>query len=339
MRPKSTAGATDDGEQPMETWRGQVPGKLAGQRLDQVLAELVPELSRTQAKRLIDDGFCVLDGHRAKSGTRPAPGAAIVVRLVEPESDIVPEDIPLEVLLEDDSLIVVNKPAGIAAHPARGTPRGTLLNALAGHLHGRGGPQPRVTLVHRLDRDTSGAILAAKTVAVHRELKTQMDDGTLSRVYWALVRGLPEPRRDTISQPLGRERGDKLRMVVSSQGVEAVTHYEVLATDGDLSLVRAKLQTGRTHQIRVHFEWLGHPLVGERTYRGSRPRLDQLDEAFVGQALHSRSLSFDHPVTGQRLTVEAALPAAMASLVARLTVPDLPTEPRTDGERPGPAPG
>jgi len=323
----------------METWRGQVPGELAGQRLDQVLAELVPELSRTQAKRLIDDGFCVLDGLRAKSGVRPTPGAAIAVRLVEPESEITPEDIPLEVLLEDDRLIVVNKPAGMASHPARGTPRGTLLNALTGHLHGRGGPRPRVTLLHRLDKDTSGAILAAKTVAVHRELKKQMDDGAVSRVYWALVRGLPEPRRGTIREPLGRERGDKLRMVVSPRGLEAVTHYEVLATDGDLSLVCARLQTGRTHQIRVHFEWLGHPLVGERTYRGGRPRLDCLDEAFVGQALHSRSLSFDHPATGRRLAVEAALPAQMAEHVARLGVPDLTVEPRAEGERPAPPRG
>lgn len=296
-----------------QVWNGRILSGASGRRLDQVLGELVPGLSRAQAKRLIDEGLCSVDGLIAKSSARPRAGAHITLALSEPEADVTPEDIALEVLFEDEALVVVNKPAGMAAHPARGTPCGTLLNALAAHV----APQ-RPTLVHRLDRDTSGAILAAKTTVAHRELKTQMDEGTVERIYWAVVWGRLEHGGGTIDRPINRGRGDKRRMVVCEEGAPAVTDYSVLGSGGEMSLVRVKLQTGRTHQIRVHFEWLGHPLVGERTYRGGLGPLRPVEESLPGQALHSRSLSFDHPTTRQRHTIEAAPPEYLLSILGRL---------------------
>jgi len=212
-----------------QVWNGRIPAGASGSRLDQILGELVPDLSRAQAKRLIDEGLCSVDGRIAKSSARPPAGAHVTLTLSEPEADATPEHIALRVLFEDDALVVVNKPAGMAAHPARGTPCGTLLNALAAHI-----APHRPTLVHRLDRDTSGAILAAKTTAAHRDLKTQMDDGRVQRVYWAVVWGCPQQQSGTIERPIDRDRGDKRRMVVCDRGAPAVTDYGVIGTSGEM---------------------------------------------------------------------------------------------------------
>lgn len=302
-------------QEPERRWAGVVPPEGSGRRLDQLLATLVPDLTRAQAQRLIREGLCLVEGRPGQSSDRPPAGTRISVTLRAPHTDIAAETTQLEILFEDEVIIVLNKPAGMAVHPARGTPTGTLLNALMGHL----GPEARPSLVHRLDRDTSGALLAAKTPQAHHELRRQMEAKELRRTYWALVWGIVTPAAGVIQATLARARGDKTRMTVCPRGKEAVTHYRTLQTslaEGEpVTLVEARLETGRTHQIRVHFEWLGHPLVGERVYRGARATRTATDGAFPGQALHSRALQFSHPVSGQAMEVEAPLPEAFARFV------------------------
>lgn len=280
-----------------------------------MLAALVPDLTRAQAQRLIREGLCLVEGRPGQSSDRPPAGTMISVTLRAPHTDVAAEATPLDILFEDDVIIALNKPAGMAVHPARGTPTGTLLNALMGHL----GPEARPSLVHRLDRDTSGALLAAKTPQAHHGLRRQMEARQLRRTYWALVWGVVTPAEGVIQATLARARGDKTRMTVCPRGKEAVTHYrrlQILLVEGEsVSLVEARLETGRTHQIRVHFEWIGHPLVGERVYRGARATRTATDGAFPGQALHSRRLEFLHPVSGHAMGVEAPLPEAFARFV------------------------
>lgn len=303
-------------EDPPVTWRGVVPGSLAGCRADQIVAELAPQLSRAQAQRLIREGRCTVNGRTAKASDRLAGGERIALTVVAPETSVAPERAPLAILYEDDALIALNKPVGMVVHPARGAPAGTLLNVLVGYL----GPGERPSFVHRLDRHTSGAILAAKSVFAHRELKAQLEAWRLQRTYWALAWGDIDPPTGTIQAGLARDRGDKTRMRVAPDGKEAITHYRVLRRhrhDGrTLSLVEVQLETGRTHQIRAHFEWLGHPLVGDRVYRGERPELADIEHSLPGQALHARRIEFDHPTTGERIVVEATLPEAMERLMA-----------------------
>lgn len=302
------------------TWQGVIPVGLQGRRLDQALAELPTGVSRAEAQRLIRQGSCQLGGSPARASLRVAAGMQVRLEIAEPQGTVAPERAPLTVLHEDGAVIVVNKPPGMAAHPARGTPAGTLLNALAGHL----GQGVRPTLVHRLDRDTSGALLAAKSVAAHRELKRQMEAGELKRVYWALVWGRMERPAGTVEAPLRRAPGTE-RMAVREDGKPAVTRWRVLAAgqvDGAaeevVSLLEVSLQTGRTHQIRVHMEWLGHPLVGERVYRSGRGEPVGLERSLIGQALHSRRLEFRHPATGEPVVIEAELPEAWRGLAAGL---------------------
>lgn len=288
-------------------WSIMIPATLAGRRLDQALAELILDLSRSQAGNLIKQGLCLVNGKPAQASLKLQGGEMVQLQIEEPVETVEPENIPLNVVYEDDAILAVNKPAGMTSHPARGTPCGTLLNALVFHT----GPGVRPTLVHRLDRDTSGVILVAKSVVAHRLLKEQADSGALKRTYQALVWGKVESQAGTINAPIGPERGDKTRMTITSQGKEAVTHYrveEIIETSGGLiSRVQIQLETGRTHQIRVHFAHIGNILVGERVYRNGQS-LTETDEILPGQALHSRSLVFIHPVTKQELEIIAPIP-------------------------------
>jgi len=303
-----------------ERWEGTVPDALAGERLDRVLAALVPDLSRSQAQRLLRQGRCSVDGIALKPSDSVVAGARIILSITAPEANVQPEQIPLAILYEDDELLAVNKPPGMAVHPARGTPSGTLLNAICGYL----GEGCRPTLVHRIDRDTSGAILAAKTVVAHRRLKEQMDGGGLKRAYWALVWGQPKPRRGRIEAPIERVRGDKTRMEVRDGGKLAATRYRVIGSgnwEGEaISLVEAMLETGRTHQVRVHFEWIGCPLLGEQVYRGKRGQATPGEAQLTGQALHSRRLGFTHPATGEAMSIEADPPAEFAAILDALSL-------------------
>lgn len=282
-------------------------------RLDVFLGDHAPELSRAQAQRLIREGRCTVNGAPAKSGHRVAAGDEVALAIVEPPSRVQARPGALDVLFEDEWLVVLNKPAGVSVHPAPGTGPDTLLSALCAYL----GPSVRASFVHRLDKDTSGAILAAKVVAIHRDLKQQMDAGQVRRTYWAVVCGRPEPAEGIVDAPLAPARGVRGRMVVDPQGKCAVTHFRTLAAwgsaHGPLALVQVRLETGRTHQIRVHMAHIGHPLLGDGVYgEGVRPESMGLS----GQALHSRSLEFEHPRTGVALHIVAPVPDALDGILS-----------------------
>ena len=313
----------------------------AGQRLDQVLAALAgPDLSRSRVQALIKAGQVTVGG---KPATEPklklAGGEEIVVTLPPPEPAMPQgEDIPLDILFEDEEVIVVNKPPGLVVHPGAGNPAGTLVNALIRHcgasLSGIGGVA-RPGIVHRLDKDTSGVMVVAKTDRAHRVLSEAFADhgrtGELERAYLAVVWGAPPRRSGTIETFLGRSSRDRLKQAVVRESQpdarHAVTHYETMETFGPAnepaaSLVECRLETGRTHQIRVHMSHIGHPLIGDRDYGAAfRTKANRLPEpakglvhAFPRQALHAAMLAFEHPATGEVMRFEADMPQDMQAL-------------------------
>ncbi len=291
----------------------------AGERLDKVVAAEVPELSRTQAQRLIEDGFVTLDGEVAtKPGQRLERPATIAVRIPPPgPAGNLPQAIPLDIIFENDDLLVVNKPAGMVVHPAAGHAQGTLVNAVLGHapdLDGVGDAQ-RPGIVHRLDRDTSGLIVVAKNDAAHRELQRQFKDHEVEKVYLALVDGhLPTPT-GRIEAAIGRDLRDRKRMAVVSerQGRPAVTEYHVLEKFPAHTLLEARLLTGRTHQLRLHFAYLKCPIVGDTVYGRRTPSLP-----IERQCLHAARLTLKLPGGGKARTFEAPLPDDLARILKLL---------------------
>ena len=277
-----------------------------GERADALLARLVPDLTRSAAQKLLERGAVTLNGGPARKNDRPAPGDVLEVVLPDPEPiDVRPQDIPLDVVYEDGDVIVVNKPAGLVVHPAPGHPDGTLVNALLHHcggsLSGVGGAL-RPGIVHRIDRDTSGLIIAAKNDAAHQALSAQLQDHTLARTYEAVVTGNLREDRGTVDAPIGRHHTDRKRMAVTDRGGKrAVTHWEVIERFPGLTYVRCRLETGRTHQIRVHMAHMGHPVYGDTVYGAKKPV-----PGLTGQCLHAAGLRFVHPRTGE--TVEATCP-------------------------------
>ncbi len=299
----------------------------AAERLDCFLAGVLPEISRSQLKRLIDEGRVTLGGMPAKAGTRLKGGEQIAVRVPEAVPAETPsQDIPLVILFEDSQLIVIDKPAGMVVHPAPGHAEGTLVNALLHHcrdLSGIGG-ELRPGIVHRLDKDTSGVMVATKTDAAHRHLAGQFKDHSINRRYVALVYGVLPTARGTIDHPIGRHPTQRKKMsTVSRRGRRAVTRWQVLEVfPGDrLTLVELTLETGRTHQIRVHLADRQHPLVGDPVYGGNRvknlvdPELRRRIRELGRQALHARLLGFVHPETGAYLERTSAVPADMQVII------------------------
>lgn len=294
--------------------------------------------SRSRYQALIRAGRVALGGELAVDPKRRITEGDTLTLIVPPPEPAapLPEAIPLAVLFEDDDLIVVNKPAGMVVHPGAGVYRGTLVNAVLHHargtLSGIGGVA-RPGIVHRLDRDTSGVMVVAKNDAAHQHLSAQFADhgrtGPLERTYLALVWGRPTPSAGSIDRPLGRDRNDRTKRAVSngSDARNAITHYRTEAIYEPASLVRCRLETGRTHQIRVHMASIGHPLLGDRTYGAAfRTKIDRLvpnaREALLrleGQALHAATLRFAHPATGVPLSFEASPPPAMADLIEALS--------------------
>ncbi len=299
----------------------------ATERLDCFLAGVLPEMSRSQLKRLIDEGRVTLGGAPAKAGTRLKGGEEIAVVVPEAVPAETPsQDIPLTVLYEDSQLILIDKPAGMVVHPAPGHGEDTLVNALLHHcrdLSGIGG-ELRPGIVHRLDKDTSGVMVATKTDAAHRHLAGQFKDHSITRRYVALVYGVLPTARGTIDQPIGRHPTQRKKMSTASRrGRRAVTHWQVLESFcGDrLTLVELTLETGRTHQIRVHLADRQHPLVGDPVYGGNRirnltdPELRRRVQELGRQALHARVLGFVHPQTGVYQESTSALPADMQAII------------------------
>jgi 23S rRNA pseudouridine1911/1915/1917 synthase len=284
--------------------RIEVPAGASGTRLDQFLAG--PLGSRARAQRLIDEGRVRVDGHTRRKRHEVTAGELVDVDESKPVADAPEVDVPFGVAYEDEHLIVVEKPAGVVVHPARGHRTGTLSQALAGRA--AGGEEPwRAGIVHRLDRDTSGLLVVAKSDAVHRALKALLAARHLSREYQALVAGTPVARAGTIEAPIGRDRRNRTLMSIDSdEPREARTHFEIIEVLPSATLLRVSLDTGRTHQIRVHLRSIGHPVCGDRQYG--------ITDAYglTRQFLHAGRLAFVHPVTGEPIDVRSPLPDDLA---------------------------
>ena len=292
----------------METRLLEASAADAGKRFDAYLSKEL-SLSRSFSRQLIEDGDGTVNGRQVKPNYRLNRGDAIAVQLVvQEELKAEPQDIPLDIIYEDAHIIVVNKARGMVVHPAAGNPDGTLVNALLFHCKGElsginGVIRPGI--VHRLDKDTSGVMVAAKTDEAHRGLAEQIKAHTAHRTYWALVHGNIVEERGTIDAPIGRHPKDRIKMaVVVKGGREAVTHFRVLKRFGDYTWVECRLETGRTHQIRVHMAYIHHPVVNDPLYGFKKDHFP-----IEGQALHSHCLDLVHPVTGQAMHFEAPAPA------------------------------
>jgi 23S rRNA pseudouridine1911/1915/1917 synthase len=296
---------------------------LVGKRLDAAVAEVEGDLSRTQIRRMIGSGSVRVSGARVKPAHRLRLGEHVEGTVPPPEPcELAPEAIPLDVVYEDSSVIVVDKPAGLVVHPAAGHRAGTLVHALLHHcadLQGVGDAL-RPGIVHRLDKDTSGLIVAAKTHAAHRSLVAQFQAHTVDREYLALVRGAPKEQSGSIDAPIGRHPSDRKRYTADGRltrrsrvARRAVTHWRVERRLGELTLLRVRLETGRTHQIRVHLASVGLPVAGDPVYGGGRRAAARL--GLRRQALHAARLGFDHPVSGQRLLFESGLPDDLERVV------------------------
>ena len=288
------------------------------QRLDAFLASSLDGLTRSQATRLIESGEVAVDGKSVSKSYKLAGGEDVAVTLPEPEPvEAVPQDIPLDVVYEDGDVIVVNKPRGMVVHPAPGHPDGTLVNALLHYcgssLSGIGG-EKRPGIVHRIDKDTSGLIIAAKNDFAHLALSAQLADRSLSRVYEAVVRGGMRQDSGTVDAPIGRHPTDRKRMAVTEKNSRnAVTHWEVVARYRGYTHVRCRLETGRTHQIRVHMAHIGHPLLGDGLYGAPCP-----EKGLEGQCLHAAQLKFVHPRSGECVHLSAPLPEYFLNVLSRL---------------------
>ena len=288
----------------------------AGVRLDAFLSA-DGALPRSQAARLIAEGRVRVNGKPAAKSARLSGGETVTVDVPQlRETALPPQDIPLDVVYEDDDVIVVNKPTGLVVHPAPGHPDGTLVNALLHHcgdsLSGIGG-EKRPGIVHRIDRDTSGLIIAAKNDAAHLALSAQLKDHSLSRTYECLVTGNMKQDSGTVDAPIGRSSADRKKMAVVPTGRRAVTHWEVVARYPGVTHLRCRLETGRTHQIRVHMAYIGHPILGDTVYGAKKPV-----PGLTGQCLHAAGLRFVHPRTGEPVELHCPLPPEFTAMLQKL---------------------
>jgi 23S rRNA pseudouridine1911/1915/1917 synthase len=299
----------------------QVPDEMAGMRLDQCLAELFPDYSRSKLQTWIKAGRVWVDQKQLKAKDKIDGGEWIELDAEpEPVLDDQPEDIELDIIHEDDSILIINKPAGLVVHPAAGHRNGTLVNALL-HHEPHLNALPRAGIIHRLDKDTSGLLMIAKTLAAHHSLTDQLQERTIIREYLALVRGWMTAG-GTVDEPIGRHPVERKRNAVREDGKEAITHYRLEQRFTHHTLVRVKLETGRTHQIRVHMAHINYPLVGDPLYGGrfqipahSNPELQEALRQFKRQALHATRLGLIHPETEDYCEWEQPLPADMQTLL------------------------
>ncbi|WP_371265290.1 RluA family pseudouridine synthase [Pleurocapsa sp. PCC 7327] len=289
-----------------------------GDRLDSYLSQRLPELSRSRLQKLIEQGNVQLNGQictAKKTAVREGDRLQITIPPTQP-LDLQPEEIPLDILYEDDYLIIINKPADLVVHPAPGHENGTLVNALLSHcpnLAGIGGVS-RPGIVHRLDKDTTGALVIAKTEFAHQNLQAQLKAKTARREYLGIVYGVPKTESGIINLPIGRHRVDRKKMAVvpvEKGGREAITHWQILERLGNYTLMQFRLETGRTHQIRVHSSQMGHPIVGDPLYSSGRFGGINLS----GQVLHAWKLTLNHPMSGETIEAIAPLPATFIKLL------------------------
>ena len=289
----------------------------ANVRLDAYISSKETNLSRTNIQRLIEEGNILVNGQKKKISYKVQTGDNIEINIPEAkETSIKAENIPVEVVYEDNDIIVVNKPKGMVVHPANGNPDGTLVNAIMamckGSLSGIGG-EIRPGIVHRLDKDTSGLLIVAKNDLAHINMSNQIKDRQVKKIYIALVKGNINENEATINMPIGRSTKDRKKMAVRKDGKEAVTHFKVLKRYKDYTLLKVKIDTGRTHQIRVHMAEIGHPVVGDMVYPKGKNEF-----GVEGQILHAQSLDFKHPITGKKMHLEAKLPEYFEKVLEKL---------------------
>lgn len=286
-------------------------------RLDMYIAEEKKELSRTTIKRLLENGDILVNEKIQKASYKPEAGDRIQINMPEVvEIKLVAQDIPVPVIYEDKDIIVVNKPKGMVVHPANGNPDGTLVNAILAmckdSLSGIGG-EIRPGIVHRLDKDTSGLLIIAKNDLAHMNMSKQIQDRKVIKKYIALVRGTVPENEATIDMPIARSQKDRKKMTVDKNGKEAVTHFKVLARYDKYTLLEVKIDTGRTHQIRVHMSYIGHPVIGDEVYSNGKNEF-----GVKGQMLHAKYLEFKHPITGKDIKLEAPLPEYFEEVLKQL---------------------
>jgi len=302
----------------------QVPDELGQKRLDQVAALIFPEYSRSRLQSWIKDGHLLVDGVSVKGRTKLIGGEHLTVDLeVEPEGEWLPQDIPLDIVYQDDHIIVVNKPTGLVVHPGAGNPDGTMVNALLFQFPDQVNV-PRAGIVHRLDKDTTGLMVVARTLKAHAHIVAQLQEREMGREYEAICQGVLTGG-GTVDEPLSRHGNNRLKMAVHPSGKEAITHFVVLKRFQNHTHIRLKLETGRTHQIRVHMSHLNYPLVGDPVYGGRQrlparisPDLQKQLRSFGRQALHAKALELIHPETLEQMEWEIPLPEDMQSLIKTL---------------------
>ena len=290
-----------------------------GDRVDRYLAEQEPEVSRSSIQRSLEHGLVTVNGKPVLKSYKLKEGDEIAAVIEEPEPlTAVPQDIPLDIVYEDGSLLVVNKPKGMVVHPAPGNPDGTLVNALLFHSGGRlsdVGGEFRPGIVHRIDKDTSGLLIVAKTTAAHLSLASQIACHSFDRVYEAVVHGIVKEDSFTVDNPIGRHPADRKKMTVTEKNSRrAVTHCQVVRRYREFTHMRLTLETGRTHQIRVHMASIGHPVAGDPVYGPKKPA-----KGLVGQCLHAKEIGFVHPVTGEYLHFDSPLPDYFTSFLEKLS--------------------
>ena len=289
-----------------------------GKRVDGVISAYATELSRNTVQRLIEEEQIKVNGNKIKPSYKTNLNDIIDINIPKAkEIGLKPQNIPLEILYEDNDIIVVNKPKGMVVHPANGNPDGTLVNAIMAKckdsLSGIGG-EIRPGIVHRLDKDTSGAIIVAKNDKAHIKLSEDLKNHKIQKTYIALVRGIIKENEATINMPIGRSKQDRKKMAVDKNGKEAITHFKVLKRYNEkYTLLEINIETGRTHQIRVHLSHIGYPIIGDDTYSNGKN-----EWGITGQCLHAKSLKFKHPITGREMLIEAELPEYFQKILENL---------------------
>lgn len=280
---------------------------LVGVRLDKAISMKDSSISRASVQRLIDEGNILVNGNKSKASYKLSLEDEVIIKKEEPkELEIKAEDIPLDIIYEDDDIIVVNKQKGLVVHPGNGNPDGTLVNAIMNHckesLSGIGG-KIRPGIVHRIDKDTSGLLIIAKNDKSHINISEQIKNHEVKKTYIALVRGVVKENQATIDMPIARSNKDRTKMAVSKTGKNAITHFKVIERFKNYTLLEVNIETGRTHQIRVHLSQVGYPIVGDYVYSNGKNPF-----GVEGQMLHSQKLEFTHPITGEKMKLEAKLP-------------------------------
>ncbi len=283
-------------------------------RIDKAIGLIEDTLSRVAIQRLLDEGNILVNGKTTKASYKTKIGDEITIQKETPKKvDIIAQDIPIEILYEDKEIIVVNKPKGIVVHPANGNPDGTLVNAImnlcGNSLSGIGG-EIRPGIIHRLDKDTSGVLIVAKNDIAHINISNQIKNRQTKKIYIALVRGVIKENEATIDMPIGRSKKDRKKMAVTKDGKEAITHFKVLKRYENFTLLEIKIDTGRTHQIRVHLAEIGYPIVGDYIYSNGKNPFN-----VEGQMLHARQIEFVHPTTGKEMKIEAPIPEYFQNII------------------------